>query len=118
MSGQSMADVLAGHEMENSPVIRGEGYTRCSCGFLSKGAYSRAAHNRHVSDSLSAAGFGPVREAAAAGVRSVVDIWAGGGGRRTVRMSELYEATQSIATTIDGTLVWHLYRTPADGQGN
>lgn len=64
MSGQSMADVLGEHEMENSPVIRGEGYTRCSCGFLSKGAYSRAAHNRHVEDALSAAGFGPVQESA------------------------------------------------------
>lgn len=58
-----MANVLAGHEMENSPVIRGEGYTRCSCGFLSKGAYSRAAHSRHVEGALSAAGFGPVQEA-------------------------------------------------------
>ena len=62
---KTMAEVLAEHEMNNSPVIRGEGYTRCSCGFLSKGAYSRASHNRHVSDALSAAGFGLVADAKA-----------------------------------------------------
>ncbi|QDG61226.1 hypothetical protein [Pseudarthrobacter sp. NIBRBAC000502771] len=65
MTAKTMAEVLAEHEMENSPVIRGEGYTRCSCGFLSKGAYSRASHNRHVSDALSAAGFGLVADAKA-----------------------------------------------------
>lgn len=60
MSAQTMVDVIAEHQMENSPVIRGEGYTRCSCGFLSKWAFSRVAHNRHVAEALSAAGFGPV----------------------------------------------------------
>ena len=70
MTAKTMQEVLAEHE--NSPVIRrGEGYTRCSCGFLSKGAYSRASHNRHVSDALSAAGFGLVADAKAEALAAI-----------------------------------------------
>lgn len=49
-----------------------------------------------IAAQLAAAGYGPVNEAAASGVRSVVDIWAGGGGRRTVRIAELYDAARTI----------------------
>ena len=59
-------------------------------------------------DFLSAAGFGPVRDSAAAGIRSVCDVW-GAGGRATVRLSELTEiAKNTRAGEWDQHIAWNL----------
>jgi hypothetical protein len=46
--------IRAEHKMGNSPVIRGVGYIRCTCGQLTKGAYSQRAHESHVLEVLAA----------------------------------------------------------------
>lgn len=52
-------------------------------------------HSLHVEERLHAAGFGPVREAAAAALHSVDDIW-GAGGRSIVRLSEIRESAVNV----------------------
>jgi hypothetical protein len=55
-----------------------------------------AVHFRaHQADALAAEGYGPVRDAGAAGIRSVCDIW-GSEGRSIVRMGELMNADQKV----------------------
>lgn len=63
---------------------------------------------QEIAAALSAAGFGPVQETAAAALRSVDDIW-GSGGRSIVRLSELREASQKVLNgDWDNHLRWNL----------
>ena len=94
MSG--IAEVLVAHQRQNS--------SSCLCGWAVLG-WSHAVHQE---DMLTAAGFGPVKEAAAAGLRSVQDIW-GAGGRVTVRMSEIRDADQTILSgEWDNHIKWNM----------
>ncbi|MDJ0322140.1 hypothetical protein [Pseudarthrobacter sp. PS3-L1] len=52
-------------------------------------------HTETTQAVLTAAGFGPVQDVAAAGIRSVIDVWASG-GRATVRLSELSEIAKDV----------------------
>lgn len=80
---ERVAEVLVKHQRQNA--------SSCLCGWAELGH----SHPEHQAEQLTAAGFGDVREAAAAGLRSVYDIW-GAGGRATVRMSEIHEADRTI----------------------
>ena len=100
-----MAEVLAKHARRGG--IRNLAI-HCDCGWSESIAAMRSSKNSfaaHQAAALSAAGFGLVadakaeakRDAAAAGVRAVCDVWAAG-GRATVRLSELSEIAKDITS--------------------
>lgn len=103
----SMAEVLAAHWGHSC------GLDECTCacgepiGHWDAGEDMKA-HQAHQAEALSAAGFGDVREAAAAGVRSVYEIWVAG-LRSTVRMGELTSADKTILSgEWDNHIKWNM----------
>ena len=95
-------DVLREHEL----AIDYAEYFACTCGTIQQTVNGH--HPEHVAAALSAAGFGPVREAAAAGVRSVYEIWCAG-GRATVRMGEIQKVDKTILSgEWDNHIKWNM----------
>lgn len=110
MSAKTMAEVLAAHWSASTHTDRKPFVDKCDgCGAVifswgdptvADGSAHLAAHQ---ATALTAAGFGLVadagakRGAAAAGVRSILDIW-GSVGRSVVRMGELRESETNILT--------------------
>jgi hypothetical protein len=82
---------------------------------LRKGSYQMPADKlpyetqaASIAGALTAAGFGDVREAAAAGLNSAGDVW-GAGGRVTIRLSELWKiAGEIIEGEWDQHIHWNL----------
>ena len=106
---KTMAEVITSHAThglrDGKHVCHAPG---CLWVYGRHGYPSPATVAEHVADALSAAGFGPVREAAAAGVRSIYDIW-GAGGRRTVRMGEIHDADKTILSgEWDNHIKWNM----------
>lgn len=118
MSARTMAEVLSEHHSKHYDGDLGTVFCldpTCS--------WDAQAHNfaiaadvfaQHQEDMLSVAGFGLLadagakRDAAAAGVRSILDIW-GSVGRSIVRMGELRESEANIlAGEWDRHLEWNL----------
>ena len=94
-----MADVLMDHHSKSYDAELGTVFCLDpTCGWNTQAhnfAIAAEEFAAHQAAALSAAGFGPVQEAAAAALRSVDDIW-GSEGRSIVRLSELREASQKV----------------------
>lgn len=96
MTTKTMAEVLAKHLL----VVVDD---RCSCDEMFydsrlTGRQIEHEHSLHVEERLSAAGFGLVAAAAAAGVYALENVW-GSGGRVTIKATE---ATQAASEMLAG----------------
>lgn len=83
MTAKTITEVLVDHQRHN--------LRSCLCGWDALGK----SHPAHQEDMLSDAGFGDVREAAAAGVYALENAW-GSNGRATIKSKEAINAARQM----------------------